>query len=126
MYRAIRRIATIFFLGFAALAASCGNQSLETPEELLISTYPKDAAFTLTLIMESCRDTCATYQESTCEVEIDGNTIKLSPEVEYERSNDECAEVCNGQVFAHCSIPALGAGTYTIEAGSFKRTITVI
>lgn len=122
----IRRCFGPLLLVLGALVASCGGQSLDTPEELDITTYRVNTAFTLTLIMESCRDTCATYEASTCEVEIDGNTLKLDVEVEYERNNDECADVCNGQVLAHCSVGPLAAGTYTVEAGSFRRTITVL
>lgn len=117
------------FLGAIALAiglSACGGQSLTTPESLRIDTYRKDTPFTLTLIMESCRDTCSTYSESKCSVEVEGNEILVDVEVEYERNEESCVEVCAGEVLAHCSVNGLPAGKYTVKAGGFSRTIDVI
>lgn len=117
------------FFGAIALAiglSACGGSSLSTPESLRIDTYRKDTPFTLTLVMESCRDTCSTYSESKCSVEVEGNEIVLDIDVPYERTSESCVEVCTGEVLAHCSVNGLAAGKYTVKAGGFSRTIDVI
>lgn len=115
---------------FGALAflglLSCGGDALTMPEDVQITTYKKDTPFTLTVVMKSCADTCATYSDPTCSVEVDGETILLDVEVSYERTGDQCSEVCSGQVLAHCDVSGLAPGTYTIESGSFRKTINVI
>jgi hypothetical protein len=120
--------ATLFSaIAFAIGLTACGGQSLTTPENLRIDTYPKDTPFTLTLVMESCRDTCATYGDAECSVEVaEENMILVEIEVSYERLGDQCAEVCAGEVLAHCDVNGLPAGKYTVKAGGFQRTIDVI
>jgi hypothetical protein len=122
--RADMRRALFFF--FAIALSSCGSQSITMPEDLPITTYKKDTAFTMTVVLDSCKDVCATYEPPSCNVEIDGSTIFLDVEVAYERGDEACSEVCTGQVLAHCDVSALAAGMYTVESGSFKRTIKVI
>jgi hypothetical protein len=76
--------------------------------------------------MDSCADTCATYEASSCSVDVQENMIMLDVEVSYDRTSSECSEVCRGQVLAHCEVAALPAGTYTVKSGSFQKTIKVI
>ena len=113
----------------SALALSvlfaCGGSSLTTPEDLPITTYPADAEFRMTFVMDSCADPCATYDPAECSVSVEGQTIEVDVEVSYERSDEACSNQCGGQVLAHCTVRALGAGTYTVQAGSFQRQITV-
>jgi hypothetical protein len=115
---------------FGALAlfglVSCGGDALTMPEDISIVTYKKDTPFTLTVIMKSCADTCATYTEPSCSVEYEGDTILLDVEIAYDRNSDQCTERCQGQVLLHCDVRGLSAGTYTIESGSFRKTINVI
>src|SRR5687767_10300937 len=126
MRAAMQRAQFFFAIAVAALLPSCGSQSITMPEDLPITTYKKDTAFTMTVVLDSCKDICATYETPTCEVEVDGTTIYLQVEVTYERDGTACAEVCTGQVLAHCDVGALAAGMYTVESGSFKRTIQVL
>jgi hypothetical protein len=115
----------------SALALSflfaCGGSSLTTPEDLPITTYPADTEFRMTLVMDTCADPCATYEPAECSVSVEGMTIEVDVEVAYEHNDDGCAltNQCGGQVLAHCTVRALGAGTYTVQAGSFQRQITV-
>lgn len=122
--RADMRRAVLFALVTGLM--SCGGQSLTTPESLTIQTYKKDTPFTLTFVMTSCRDACATYETPECSVEVEGNTIRVDVEVSYERNGGgTCIELCAGEVIAHCDVQALPEGTYTVESGSFSKTIDV-
>jgi hypothetical protein len=115
-----------FVVSLVAVAFACGGQSLTTPEDLPITTYPAGSEFTLTFVMESCADACAQYEQGECSVSVDGGTIEVEVSVSYERNDsDGCTETCSGNVLAHCRVGALDPGTYTVQAGSFQRQITV-
>jgi hypothetical protein len=113
----------------AALAlVGCGGLSVDTPVDLQVTTYPANTPFTLTLTMQACRDACATYEEAECSVSVKAdNVLEVDASVQYDRTVDEqqCPNRCGQPVFAHCPVPSLGAGTYTVESGSFVRTILV-
>jgi hypothetical protein len=115
-----------FSFAFVVGLFSCGGQTLTTPESLRIDTYSKNTPFTLTFVMTSCRDACATYETPECVVEVTDKTITVEVEVPYSREGDTCIEVCAGEVIAHCNVSPLPAGTYTVESGSFRKTIDVI
>ena len=116
-----------FVTALALSLGGCGGLSVDTPTDLTVTTYPANKAFTMTLTMQACRDSCATYEEASCSVSVDGSTIEVDASVSYSRDVDdvECLNLCGQPVFAHCDVPALSAGTYTVESGSFRRTIVV-
>jgi archaellum component FlaG (FlaF/FlaG flagellin family) len=114
------RLLLVLFLA----VAGCG-QSISTPEDLVITTYPANAKFTLTLVMKACGDACAKYDSASCSVSIDGHTINVDAHVGYSRENNNCSEMCGPEVLAHCDVGPLQAGTYTVVDGSFRRDITV-
>lgn len=109
-----------------ASAAACGP-SISTPEDLPITVYPKDQPFRLTVVMESCSDACAKYSDPECDVSVDREKreIRLDASVGFDRESDACGERCGPSVLAHCDVPALASGTYSVSSGSFSRQITV-
>jgi hypothetical protein len=112
--------------------AACGGQSLETPEGLPIREYSAGADFTLTLLMESCSDTCSTYEPAECSTEIEGMEILVEVSVPYSEKEgtnsstlEGCSLACGPSIFAHCPVSSLQAGTYQVVAGSFRAPITI-
>lgn len=121
-----RFLGALALIAWVGLTGACGGQSLDTPEDLVIRDYPKDAPFVLTVVMKSCSDRCATYDASRCKVAVEGNQIKLDVSVHFSRDNSKpCSEVCGPQVIAHCDVGALNPGTYTVVSGSFRKDITI-
>ena len=126
----LRSLAIVLGLAAPGLA-SCG-QALTNPEDLVIKRYPKDTPFRISLTMRSCSDRCSTYETPECAVAIEGTKIELDVSVAYdERAGTDrstltgCSEACGPPVYAHCEVRALGAGTYTVESGGFRREIVV-
>ena len=126
----MRPIHLAFIAAFAAGGAGCG-QSLTTPEALPLREL---AAGTkkITLVMKSCSDTCAEYDEPTCEATVDGNTITLDVCVTYSDKDgvdrdtlEGCSVRCGAPVLATCDVPTLARGTYTVVSGTFEETIEV-
>jgi hypothetical protein len=107
-----------------ALLASCGN-ALTTPEDVPITHLPAEEKFILTLVMETCADSCATYDEPTCDVSVDekDKVIEVDACVGFDRGAADCRTVCGGEILAHCDIPALPAGTYTVRSGPFSHQV---
>lgn len=117
----------------ALLALSgCGSRTLETPEALPIRTYAAGSELTLSFVMRSCSDTCSTYEAAECEVEVDGTMLLVDVSVAYSEREGVSAEEltgcnlsCGREIFAHCKVPSLNAGTYTVKAETFQADITV-
>jgi len=132
MTRTSRTLTSLALLG--ALAA-CGSRALDVPESLVIVDYPANAALTLTFVMKTCSDTCSTYEAPVCTVETDtaeGNVVTVDVSVPYGDKADTdaatlegCSLSCGPPVLAHCSVPALAAGEWSVEAGAFQTTIRV-
>ena len=114
-------------LALVVAVAACGGLSVDTPTDLKVTTYPANQAFTMSLTMQACSDVCATYDEASCSTSVDGNTIKANASLSYSRTVDgsECVNRCGPPKFAHCDVPALAAGDYTVEAGEFTTQIVV-
>ncbi len=116
------------------LLAGCGSRTLDTPETLRIDEYPAGVPFTLTFVMKGCSDRCSTYEAAECSVDFadEGTVIQISVSVPYSDKADvdrealeDCTLQCGAPVLAHCSIPALGPGTWSVEAGTFRSSIEV-
>lgn len=121
-------------LSALVLVPACGGRSLDSPEALPIRAYPADKDFTMTFIMTSCSDTCATYEVAECSVDVDteARTIDVDASVSYGEKDgvdaaalEGCTLACGAPVVAHCSVPALGEGTYRVNAGTFRGEITI-
>ncbi|MEL6187641.1 MAG: hypothetical protein AAFU79_23725 [Myxococcota bacterium] len=118
-------------LFLASIGAACGDDALTRPTGLPILTYPAGREFTLTLIMDRCRQSCETYAPSECEVSVEASdrVVEVSPRVPFERTDGvACNENCSGAaVLAHCAVGALEAGAWTVEAanGGFRQAITL-
>lgn len=119
--------------GLSFLAA-CGTRTLETPETLRIDQYVAGQPFTLTFVMKGCSDTCSTYEAAECEVSQadEGNVLEVSVSVAYGDKDgvdsstlEGCTLQCGAPVLAHCSVPALAAGTWSVESGTFRGSIEV-
>lgn len=116
------------FLGALLLIAACGSSATITmPQDLQRTAYPANQPFRLTVILQSCSDSCAEYEEPTCEVSVDREerVIELDVSVSYDRVGDTCNERCGPPIFGHCAIGSLPPGTYTVKSGKFRRLITL-
>lgn len=116
---------TIVSLLSLLLLSACGD-ALTTPEDIPIRRLPANEAFSLTLVMESCSDPCISYEEASCEVDVDeeDRIIDVDARVGIGSATTECRHaLCGPQVLAHCDVPALPEGTYTVEAGSFRQQV---
>ena len=114
----------LLILTFGGILIGCGN-ALTTPEDIRITRFPANTQFTLTIVMKTCSDTCATYDEGDCSLDVDrpDNTINVNASVGFDRNKDECSEMCGPEILVHCTVPALKAGTYTVKSGSFVHQI---
>lgn len=125
----MRALALLVFSALALTGAACGDEALTRPTSIPLSTYPAGRSFTLTLVMDRCRQSCEVYSPSECEVSVEDRTIRVSPRVPFERIDGvPCNENCSGAaVLAHCSIGALETGEWTVEAtdGAFQQSITL-
>jgi hypothetical protein len=107
------------------LLSACGN-ALEIPEDIPITRLPADEDFVLTLVMESCSDVCARYDEPECDVSVDEreNIITVDARVPFDANAVEnCISICGGPILAHCEIDALSAGVYTVRSKGFEHEI---
>lgn len=112
--------------GALVLGDGCGSPALTIPQGIPVKAYPANEPLRLTLVMTHCSDVCAVYSDSECTVAVDGKTLELDIRVPYERDDSQlCAEGCGREVLAHCSIEALGPGTYVVSSGAFEGEITV-
>lgn len=112
--------------------AACGDMALVRPTGLPITTYPSGRDFTMTLVMDRCRQSCEAYSPSECGVTVNSEDrrIEVSPRVPFERiDNQLCNEDCQGAaVLAHCQVPALTeSGEWTVQSseGLFSRIIVI-
>jgi hypothetical protein len=115
------------FALFAVLGlVGCGS-SIDQPEDLPVTAYSTaGAAFRMTLVMKHCSDSCATYSDPVCEVEVEGNVINIEASIAYDRNDEGCNDRCGNPVIVHCDVPSLSPGEYTVSSGdNFNRTITV-
>ena len=121
------RVSLVLLVLLLLFAPSCGSQSLTTPEDLPITTYGTGKPFMLSFVMSSCRDPCSMYDTPRCSVSFDQKErlIEVDISLDYSRQEDNCSNVCGGQVLAHCQIEGLDSGTYTVKSGSFERKITI-
>jgi hypothetical protein len=115
----------------AASVAGCGR-SLDNPTGLVIRSYPANKAFTMTLVMTTCSDQCATYADAACAVKLEGQTLQVEASIAYadkdgtdETTQTGCSLNCGAPVTVDCTVPALAAGTYSVEANRFKTTIEI-
>jgi hypothetical protein len=115
----------------AAAVAGCGR-SLDNPTGLPIRSYPAGKAFTMTLVMTTCSDKCATYSDPACNVKVEGQTLQVEASIAYGDKDDTdeasltgCSLNCGAPVTVDCAVPELTAGTYTVEANRFTPTIEV-
>ena len=118
-----RYVATLLLL----LLAGCGN-SLEIPEDIPITHLPANEDFVLTLVMETCSDTCAKYDEPQCSVDVDEekNIIYVDASVPFEANAVEnCISVCGNPILAHCDVDSLPAGSYTVKSKGFEHEIVL-
>jgi hypothetical protein len=107
------------------LLSGCG-QSLDIPEDIPITHLPADEEFVLTVVMESCSDTCAKYDEPECSVSIDEEEmiLRIDAHVGYESGVVEsCISTCGVPILAHCEIEALKAGTWLVTSRGFEHEI---
>ena len=113
---------------FLLLLSACGS-ALTIPEDIPITHLPAGQDFVLTLIMDTCSDTCATYEEGSCDVSVNKEKmeIRVDASVGFDANAvDNCVSVCGGEVLAHCDVDPLPAGTYTVKSkGGFSEQIFV-
>lgn len=107
------------------LLAGCGD-SLQIPEDIPITHLPANEDFVLTLVMETCSDTCAKYDEPECSVDVDEeeNVIFVDACVPFEANAiEDCVSVCGNEILAHCDVDSLPSGTYTVLSKGFEHEI---
>jgi|SRR5687768_10501525 len=107
------------------LLSGCG-ESLVIPEDIPITHLPANEKFVLTLVMESCSDTCATYEEAECDVSVDEEEmiIRVDARVGYDSEVVEnCVSTCGVPILAHCDVEALDPGTWTVSSRGFEHEI---
>jgi hypothetical protein len=112
-----------FFL--LILLSACGN-ALTIPEDIPLTRLPANRDFTLTLVMETCSDTCARYEEPECDVSVDEEEmiIRVDARVGIDANAVEnCITICGGEILAHCEVEALPPGTYTVTSRGFEHEI---
>ena len=112
---------------FLFLLAACGD-ALTIPEDIPITHLPAGEDFVLTVVMESCSDPCAAYEEPECSVDVneDDKTLFLDATVGFDAGAVEnCASrgLCGPMIFAHCEVDALPEGTYTVRSKGFEALI---
>jgi hypothetical protein len=111
---------------FLFFLAACGN-SLQVPEDIPITHLPAGEDFVLTVVMETCSDPCATYEEPTCSVDVDEKdmVIEIDASVGFDSGSSDCAArgQCGPMIFAHCDVDALPEGTYSVRSGGFEALI---
>ncbi len=114
-------------VGGLALPA-CGLPVIERPESLELTSYPAGRAFRMTLVMRACADGCATYEDADCSVSVDEDAKRVDADASVAYSREDgapCNLACGPAVLAHCDVPALTAGTWTVRDGDFERRIEV-
>lgn len=116
----------------ALILGACGDDALRRPVDLVGSTFPANEAFTLSLTMARCRQSCETVGERSCSVNVktDERVIEVSAEVQLEVADGAtCSGNCGGaSVLAHCDIDPLEAGRWVVSSngGAFERTIQLV
>lgn len=133
MSRMLKTLGSLAAFIVCGAVAGCSGRSLDTPERLRIDEYAAGQPFTVTFDMKGCSDTCATYEVSECAVEqLEGNVLQFSISVPYGDKDgadgttlENCSLTCGPPVLAHCAVPALSAGVWTVEAGTFRGSIEV-
>lgn len=109
------------------VGVACGPDTISTPESLVRrGPFPADTAFRLSLIMQACSDSCATYNKN-CSVSVnqDDMEINVDAELVVDSREDNCIPICGTQAIVDCDVDALSAGEYTVKAGTFLQTITI-
>ena len=115
----------IFAILLLLLVSACGD-ALRIPEDIPITHLPANQDFVLTLVMETCSDTCAKYDEPECSVQVDEEEriIRVDVSVGFEPNVvEDCVTVCGREILAHCDVDALPAGTYTVTSKGFVHEI---
>jgi hypothetical protein len=112
---------------------NCGGTALDSPEFLPRTTFANGSK-QITFIMASCSDTCLSYEDAVCSIELDqeSGAINVEVSVAYQERDDAdrtsldgCGVTCGPPVYAHCDLPALPSGSYRLVAGSFESTIVI-
>ncbi len=116
-------------VGFLALAlAACGGNVIDTPEDIPVDEFAQGTT-KITLTMTSCSDTCADYEEAECTTELSEREITVNASVSFTPGarvdGETCSLRCGPAILAHCTVPALATGTYTVKADGFERKIFV-
>jgi hypothetical protein len=118
-------------LGLALLVLAACGRSLNTPESLPNRQFPAKEMFTMTLVMKSCSDPCEVYDQGSCNVSIDGRNIKLDIDVPFHDGAlsmpppGGCGLTCGPSVLAHCTVPSLDPGSYTVTDNGFTALVTL-
>ncbi len=118
-------MARVAFLLSILFLAACGS-ALTTPEDIPLKHLPAGEKFVMTLVMDTCSDTCATYDEPSCSVSVDKSkmVIHIDASVGFSSNGvDGCISTCGREILAHCDVPALAAGTYTVKSNGFEAQI---
>ncbi len=121
----LRTLLALLCLSSGGLA--CGNNTLEGIEALPNKNYPRGVPFRMTVMLTACSDACSTYEAAECDVDVDEDAkeIRLSASACFERTTDDCPELCGPRINAHCAIPPLQGGTYTVVSDNFTSSVQV-
>ena len=94
----------------------CGGADLSEAEDLPVREYQADVPLRMTVVMQSCGNPCATYENGRCMVKVEARTIELKPmlDVKVEREDAACLQSCGPPALVHCEVEPLTEGSYTV------------
>lgn len=91
-------------------------------------TFPADRALSITVMAPTClSSTCSKDEKAQCSATVKGNVIAVtsSASVREEKGvGAVCTDDC-GALVARCTTPPLPAGTYQVQHGPERLTVTI-
>jgi hypothetical protein len=99
-----------------------GNAFL-TPSGLV--AFQSDKMATITVMAPTClSSSCSKDAKAQCSVMVNGNLLQVTSTASFRQEGNVCTDDC-GALVGRCTTPPLPAGTYTLQHGADRITITV-
>lgn len=116
-----------YLFAFAAFAVGCSSDTVrETYENEgdVCLTTGDDTTLKVTVYFPTClSSSCDRALSTSCNMTLDGNTIRLESRGRAEFRGGTCTADC-GTLAATCSLPDLPAGEYELVYGKESTTLT--
>lgn len=111
------------------LAAACDEHHFEEgpicPDADEVVAFAPGDVLEVRVVFNECISACARDVSASCDVSVEGDTIKLDARGSYRKpGRGACAAVC-ATLTATCMIEGLAPGTYTLESGEHTLELTL-